>query len=77
MKLFVILQFNLNIYTPEASFCGKNVMHGRVSISVRNSLKFNQINTMSLYTEQDIECCTFKLEHKFSNIYVLAIYRRF
>jgi hypothetical protein len=44
-KLPEILQVNLN-YTVGASFCRKNLMHGWVRISVRNSLKFNQTDTV-------------------------------
>jgi hypothetical protein len=75
MKLPEILQVNLNNYTLGASFCRKNLMHGGLSIFARNSLKFNLTDIMHLYTEQGIECCAIRLESKFSNIYVLAIYR--
>jgi hypothetical protein len=40
-------------------------MKEKVSIFVRNSLKFNQIYYISVW--QDIECCATHLESKFSN----------
>jgi hypothetical protein len=43
-----------------------------VSIFVRNSLKFNQIDIMPLCMEQDIKCCAVQLESKFSKIRVLT-----
>jgi hypothetical protein len=70
-----ILQVNLNNHTLGASFCRINLMLGGVSIFVRNCPQFNQIDVMHLCMEQDIECCAIQLESKFSNIYVLTMYR--
>jgi hypothetical protein len=70
MKLPEILQVHLNNYTLGASFCRKNLINGRVSIFVRHSLKFNQIDIMHLRLEEDIEYCAIQLESIFSNIYV-------
>jgi hypothetical protein len=53
----------------------KILTHGGMSIFVRNSLKFNQINVMHLCMVQDTECCAIQLESKFPHTYVLAIYR--
>jgi exonuclease III len=59
----------------EASYCRQNTAKGVVSIFVKKNLKFNQLNILNHCNEQDIECCVVQLESKYSNIYVLAIYR--
>jgi exonuclease III len=75
MKVPEILHVNLGNYTLGASYCRENIAKGGVSIFVKNNLKFKQIDIMHHCNEQDIECCVVQLESKFSNIYVLAVYR--
>jgi hypothetical protein len=75
MKTPQTLQVNLENYTVGASYCRQNMAKGGVSIFVKNNLKFIQLNILHHCNEQDIECCVVQLESKYSNIYVLAIYR--
>jgi hypothetical protein len=70
-----ILQVNLENYTLGASYCRENIAKGGVSIFLKNNRKFKQIGITHHCNEQDIECCVVQLESKFSNIYVLAVYR--
>jgi hypothetical protein len=66
---------NLENYTLGASYCRENIAKGGVSIFVKKNLKFKQIDIKHHCNEQDIECCVVQLESKFSDIYVLAVYR--
>jgi hypothetical protein len=40
------LKVNLENYTLATSYCRQNMVRGGVSISVKNNLKFNQIDRM-------------------------------
>jgi exonuclease III len=75
MKVPEILQVNLENDTVGASYCRENIAKVGVSIFVKKYLKFMQIDITHYCNEQDIECCVVQLESKFSNIYVLAVYR--
>jgi hypothetical protein len=70
-----MLQVNLNNYMLGNSFCRQKLTRVRMSISLKNNLKFSQIELMQFFKEQDVEWCAVELDTKLSKLCFIAIYR--
>jgi hypothetical protein len=56
-------------------YCKQSREKGGVSIFVKKTLKFSDINIDEYCLDKDIEACTLKLKSIFSNMCILALYR--
>ena len=56
-------------------YCRKNRKQGGVSIYIRETLSYTNIELAKFCNDQDLEVCVVKLQSSFYKIYVLCVYR--